>query len=138
MEVCLTFSGALMTCTGTLPSLVVMTCCLWFVIATCHIRATFVICPPCVLYYCHRVSTQFQLTNISYPRDFCVEVVSLRYVDIMLAVSVIFQCFAQHCCGMSAFLYLSFQVNVHFRLTDFVRAAAVPAIIQFPLPCNSR
>jgi len=24
----------------------------------------------CVLYYCHRVATQFQLTNISYPESF--------------------------------------------------------------------
>jgi len=109
-----------MTCTGTLPSRIVITCCLWLIINTCLLPTTFVICRPCVLHYCHLVSTQLQLTNISYPR-----------------VEVLFLCVMSTLC-LQFLSYLvcvrfsegRFQWNVRSRLMDF-------ELLQFRRPSSS-
>lgn len=60
-----------------------------------------------------------------YPRDLYVEDSFLCVMSTLLAVSVTFQCFARHCFGMSAFLYYSIPVHVHFCLMD-------TELLQFP------
>jgi len=64
----------------------------------------------------------------------CWSFVTLRYVDIMLAVSVIFQCFAQHCFGMSAFLSQSIQVKCPLSSHGLCLSCCRSGHYPFPTP----
>jgi len=66
----------LLLCLCTLIVLYVLFCVLCFIVLFCVLF----VC-KCLLYYCHRVSTELQLTDISYHHN--------RYLDVLTAVGLL-------------------------------------------------
>jgi hypothetical protein len=109
VELFLTFPGTFMMCTGRLPSLTVMTYCLWFKISTCPIPATFVICLPsffihvtCVLKF------RFSALCRHYACSIC-------HICVLHGIGLV-------CLRFSV---IRFPVRVHFRLMH-------SELLQFP------
>ena len=56
---------------GARPALFQNFCVVLCIVCVVSVSVLYVCVYKCVLYYCHRVATQLQLTNISYHVSYC-------------------------------------------------------------------
>jgi predicted benzoate:H+ symporter BenE len=90
----------------------------------------------CVLYYCHRVSTQLQLTNISHVMSY--HIISYHIISYhIISYHIISYIISYHISSYHMSYHISYIISYHFISFHFISMNILPIrIVRLPLCCT--